>query len=148
MPVLHIAPEYGYVILSAISTGLFVTYLGVQVGNYRKVANVPLPIMYAEASEAKVDKKKHIFNCYQRAHQNTLELYQYYLVLLLVGGLYHPLAATAGNALWIIGRFFYARGYQTGDPKARGGLGMLFHLGELVQMGLSGALAYKLLTSA
>ncbi|KAG0237653.1 Microsomal glutathione S-transferase 3 [Actinomortierella wolfii] len=148
MVVLHVAPEYGYVILSAISTSFFVTYLGVQVGLQRKVANVPLPIMYADAAEAKADRKKHVFNCYQRAHQNTLESYQFYLALLLIGGLYHPLAATAGNVMWLLGRWLYARGYQTGNPEARGGLGMIFHIAELIQMGLSGALAYKLITSA
>ena len=55
-------------------------------------------------------EKHPVFNCYQRAHQNTLETIPFFLTLELIGGLRHPfLAATCGGA-FLIARIMYSLG--------------------------------------
>ncbi|RUS19995.1 hypothetical protein BC937DRAFT_86579 [Endogone sp. FLAS-F59071] len=117
-------------------------YLGVQVGNARKSAQVPYPyrpetqshlslsptlLVYADMAAAEADPKKKLFNCYQRSHQNFLEGYPSFLLLLLSGGVKHPIASAVAGALFLAGRFAYAKGYQTGDPtkRARGNFGYI-----------------------
>merc|ERR1719334_1482191 len=67
--------------------------------------------MYSETSQE--------FNCVQRAHQNTLEGYPSFLMLLFVGGLQYPKCVAAFGALYQISRVCYALGYYSGDPKKR-----------------------------
>merc|ERR1712226_1340775 len=62
---LQLDPEYGYCILAVIATWMLSLWQGVMVGRQRKALGVPYPDMYSE--------KQPLFNCYQRAHQNTLE---------------------------------------------------------------------------
>jgi glutathione S-transferase len=78
-----ITKEHGYVILA--STGAFFVHmwLSFKVGQARKKYNVQYPDMYSD--------KEPVFNCIQRAHQNTLEGIPFYLSLLLTGGIRHPL---------------------------------------------------------
>lgn len=63
--------------------------------------------------------KHPVFNCYQRAHQNTLEVIPFYLVMLLTGGLRHPLVAAGAGATFLFARILYSIGYYTGAPKKR-----------------------------
>ncbi len=63
--------------------------------------------------------KHPIFNCYQRAHQNTLEFVPFYLALLMCGGLRHPLVASGAGAVFLLGRVVYSLGYYSGDPAKR-----------------------------
>lgn len=87
--------EYGYVILVASSSALVATWHGInvfsprtllfakcdgliislQVGKYRKAANVPYPNAYCSADEASKDFKKKQFNCAQRAHVRLFTSY-------------------------------------------------------------------------
>jgi len=103
--------EFGYVILVAAASAIMIIWMGIQVGKARKQFKVPYPTMYSTDSDH--------FNCYQRAHQNTLEGYPTFLFLLLLGGLEMPVFSALAGVVFILGRIQYAKGYYTGDPKNR-----------------------------
>jgi glutathione S-transferase len=81
-----------------------------------------------------------------RVHYNALEGLPLFLVLLFLAALWSPLTATAGGVLWIVGRAMYAMGYYQATDKRGPGAGV-FHLGELVLLFGSVALALKVLRS-
>lgn len=56
---------------------------------------------------------------FHRAHQNTLEGYSQFLLLLLFGGLDMPIFVAIGGLIWVAGKVSYSKGYYTGDPKNR-----------------------------
>ncbi|KAG0369402.1 hypothetical protein BC939DRAFT_407325 [Gamsiella multidivaricata] len=147
MATIIIAPEYGYTVAAAIASTILVTYLGVRVGSYRKIANVPYPFLYADAADCKDDHQKYIFNCYQRVHQNTLEGFASYLIMLMFAGIQYPVASAALGSIWCIGRILYSIGYTTGDPKKRQ-LGAFGHIGEIGLLVLTGKIAYDLIMSS
>jgi len=95
------------------------------VGAARKKYNIKYPLMYSPDNNE--------FNCIQRAHQHTLELYPQFLMLLLVGGLQLPRVAAGAGAIYLLGRIAFAKGYYTGDPDKRkyGGFGLIGLLGLL-----------------
>lgn len=109
-----------------------------------KLIQLQICLVYAEKSEAEKDPKKNIFNCAQRAHQNTLEILPIYNTLLLVGGLKYPEISSAAGALFLLGRIVYTSGYVTGDPakRTRGAFG---YLGLLALLGTSASTIYSLL---
>ncbi|KAI6697452.1 hypothetical protein NL676_017571 [Syzygium grande] len=53
---------------------------------------------------------------YERGHQNSLEMMPMFFMLMIVGGLRHPCACACLGLLYIVSRFFYFKGYATGDP--------------------------------
>jgi glutathione S-transferase len=108
---MELSSDYGFVILVGFATFLLDVWLSWNVGKGRQIFNVPYPKMYSD----KDDK----FNCYQRAHQNTLELLPFFLMALFIGGLFHPIASSVLGGLWIVGRVLFAEGYYSGDPKNR-----------------------------
>ncbi|KAM8976525.1 glutathione S-transferase 3, mitochondrial-like [Pelodytes ibericus] len=105
-------PEnFAYVIFVFVYSQVMLMYLGVNVGKARKKYGVKYPQMYSD--------KENVFNCIQRAHQNTLEVYPPWLIFQLIAGLAFPLSASVLGAIWVTSRFSYASGYYTGDPAKR-----------------------------
>ncbi|KAM8833088.1 microsomal glutathione S-transferase 3b isoform 2-T2 [Synchiropus picturatus] len=84
------------------------------------------PAMYSD--------KEQVFNCIQRAHQNTLEVYPQWLVFQTIAALVYPLSASVLGAIWVTSRFSYAWGYYTGDPAKRmnGVYGYIGYLGVIL----------------
>ncbi|CAN6478536.1 unnamed protein product [Victoria cruziana] len=120
--------EYGFVVLVSVFYTFFNFWMAFQVGKARKRYKVPYPTLYAIESENKDAK---LFNCIQRGHQNSIEVMPIFFTLLLLGGIHHPIAATALGILYTVGRYFYFSGYATGDPANRLTLGRLNFLALL-----------------
>lgn len=124
---------YGYVILTFVASIFVLLWKGFKVGSARKKFNVQYPTMYSTTNDQ--------FNCVQRAHQNTLESYPYFLVLLFLAGLEMPCLSALAGVVYLAGRVVYALGYYTGDPKnrSRGAFsyfGLLTLLGLTIKLGL------------
>lgn len=131
-----IAAEFGYVILVVVASFFMLMGLGIRVGMARKKFDVKYPAMYSD--------KDPLFNCIQRAHQNTLEGYPAFLVFLVLGGLKYPTLCALAGALWIVSRVAYAKGYYTGDPAKRN-RGAFGYIGLLTLLGCNISLALSLL---
>nr|CAH0109516.1 unnamed protein product [Daphnia galeata] len=138
--IIKVKPAYGYVILTGVASGCLLTWQMTQVGKMRKKCGINYPTMYSPDTTG----DGRLFNCYQRAHQNTLEGYPLFLMLLFTGGFEHPIPSALAGVLWIIGRVVYSLEYYTGDPKKRS-LGVLGNLAFLTLTGSSVALAVRLL---
>eukprot|EP01098_Paradermamoeba_levis_P007629 TRINITY_DN3164_c0_g1_i1.p1 TRINITY_DN3164_c0_g1~~TRINITY_DN3164_c0_g1_i1.p1 ORF type:complete len:163 (-),score=24.00 TRINITY_DN3164_c0_g1_i1:44-472(-) len=118
-----VSKEYGFVVLTAVSSAFVLLWQGFQVNKARKKYRVEYPTMYADSSNP--DQK--IFNCIQRAHQNTLENYPQFLMFLFSGGIAHPVIASLAGVVFLAGRVAYSLGYYSGDPskRQRGGFGYI-----------------------
>ncbi|KAI5121143.1 hypothetical protein M0805_007141 [Coniferiporia weirii] len=130
MPSIEVPQGYSYVLAAATSTMFLNAWQLFKVNGARKQAGIQYPQLYAEKTEAAASKQALIFNCIQRAHQNTLESTPHVLLAVLVTGLKYPLVAAGLGGTWVVGRVLYTIGYSTGDPGKRsygsvGSLGML-----------------------
>ena len=108
---LPVDPEFGYVVFVFIATYLVNIWMMLNVGKMRKKLKVYYPKMY--------DDSQPLFNCYQRAHQNTLELLPFFLGFLLMAGFRHPRLASLSGVAYLVGRVVFAKSYYTGDPTKR-----------------------------
>ncbi|KAI8540982.1 hypothetical protein RHMOL_Rhmol08G0027400 [Rhododendron molle] len=108
--------EYGYVILTLVLYCFLNGWMAERVLKARKKYNVQYPTLYASESDNKDAK---LFNCIQRGHQNSLELMPMFFMLMIVGGIKHPLICASLGLVYIMGRYLYFTGYATGDPKNR-----------------------------
>ncbi|KAK9062138.1 hypothetical protein SSX86_019324 [Deinandra increscens subsp. villosa] len=124
--------EYGYILFTLAAYYFVNLYMQIQVGRARKKYKVLYPALYATEADTKDYK---LFNCIQRGHQNSLESLGMFYVLMVVGGLKHPLICTGLGSVYTVARFFYFTGYSSGDPKARlpiGGLNGFALLGLVI----------------
>ncbi|PIN15679.1 Glutathione transferase [Handroanthus impetiginosus] len=124
--------EYGYVVLVLVFYCFFNFWMAGQVGRARKKYNVNYPTMYATEAENKDAK---LFNCIQRGHQNSLEMMPMFFTLMIVGGIRHPLISASLGVVYTVSRYFYFKGYSSGDPKNRltiGKYGFLAMLGLMI----------------
>ncbi|KAK9289247.1 hypothetical protein L1049_017723 [Liquidambar formosana] len=108
--------EYGYVVLLLVLYCFLNFWMAFQVGKARKKYKVFYPTLYASESE---NKEAKLFNCVQRGHQNSLEMMPMFFMLMILGGIRHPLIAAALGLLYIVSRYFYFTGYATGNPENR-----------------------------
>ncbi|KAI8983690.1 hypothetical protein BDB01DRAFT_789774 [Pilobolus umbonatus] len=138
MPII-IPKEYGYVLGVSALSALQLMSFAMKVGAARKAAKVPYPYAYADRNEAEKDPKKNIFNCAQRAHQQSLEMYPIFQTLLLIGGLAYPEISAGCGIFYMIGRIVYVSGYISGEPgnRTKGAFGVLGLFGLLGTSALS-----------
>ncbi|KAM7515940.1 hypothetical protein LguiA_005523 [Lonicera macranthoides] len=108
--------EYGYVALVLTLYCFLNFWMSAKVGLARKKYKVFYPTLYATEAENKDAK---LFNCVQRGHQNSLELMPIFFMLMIVGGMKHPIICASLGFFYIITRYFYFTGYATGDPQKR-----------------------------
>nr|XP_023698261.1 microsomal glutathione S-transferase 3-like [Paramormyrops kingsleyae] len=137
MELLDVLPErFGFVVLIFVYSLVMLMYLAIKVGAARKKYDIKYPTMYSE--------KEQIFNCIQRAHQNTLEVYPQWLIFQTIAGLVYPMTASVLGVIWVTSRFSYAWGYYTGNPVKRmnGAYGYVGFFGVVI---LSIAVALQLL---
>ncbi|KAF9015583.1 hypothetical protein BDQ17DRAFT_55087 [Cyathus striatus] len=119
MPTIILPEGYSYVCAALLSTVFVLFGQGTVVSRYRKRSGIEYPQMYAERSQANTSKDAHIFNCAQRAHQNTLENIPLIYLTTIITGFEFPIFAALTCASWCIARISYTRGYITGDPSER-----------------------------
>merc|ERR1711944_251485 len=136
---LSVPSEYGYVLLTGTTSIFVLMYKGIQVGLARKKYDIKYPKLYSDENGG-----DNVFNCIQRAHQNTLENYPQFLFLLTTGGITHPILSSIAGLIWLAGRLAFAKGYYTGNPENRR-WGSFGYIGLLTLLGCSIHTSLKLL---
>ncbi|GJE87311.1 membrane-associated proteins in eicosanoid and glutathione metabolism [Phanerochaete sordida] len=146
-----VLPEgFQYTTAAVVSTFWLTFYQTIRVSRARKAAKIDYPQAYAEKAEAAASKEAQIFNCAQRAHQNTLEWLPQIIGSTFIVGLKYPYLAAAVCGTWTAARFLYTIGYASGDPKKRNlfGAGYVNGLTMLTfVLGASSYTAYQLVTA-
>lgn len=132
-----LSSDFGYVVIVFVLVWILINWLESRVLQARLIYKVDYPRMY-------IEPHAHVFNCIQRAHQNTLEVYPLFLVLLVFSGLLYPRLSAASGVIWIAGRVAYALGYSTGDPGKRQ-YGVFGYIGLLTLLVCNIILALKML---
>ncbi|PPQ96358.1 hypothetical protein CVT26_005045, partial [Gymnopilus dilepis] len=128
-------PEgFQYVGAALLSTVPLLLFQNRTVSVNRKKAKIEYPQMYAEKAQAESSRDAYIFNCAQRAHQNTLENIPILYPTALVSGLLYPIPTAIATALWTVGRISYTFGYVSGEPKKRGSI--LYIVSQVGQLGM------------
>ncbi|KAF9447958.1 membrane-associated proteins in eicosanoid and glutathione metabolism [Macrolepiota fuliginosa MF-IS2] len=127
-----IPDDYHYVVASLSLPALILWGQVITVGRYRRRAKIDYPQMYADKAQAEANRDAHLFNCAQRAHQNTMEGLPLIVLSTAITGLSYPLVAAGACTFWAVTRIPFTFGYLSGDPKKRGqygaGLGFVSNL--------------------
>ncbi|XP_013386974.1 microsomal glutathione S-transferase 3-like [Lingula anatina] len=140
MSLSKVLPEdYGLVVMTGAGSIFVNMWHAMNVANARKKFEVPYPLTYSS-----VNNGENQFNCIQRSHQNFLENYPPFLMLLFLGGLQYPKISAGMGTVYLVGRIVYALGYNTGDPDKRKRGGFL-HIAEMVMLGSTIMLGYNLI---
>ncbi len=122
----QIPSEYGYVALVIVATYLVNLWQTLRLRSMRKSLGINFPQMYSD--------KHPLFNCVQRAHQNTMEYLTFFKPVLLLGGIRHPCLAALFGSVFIFARIIYTLGYWTGNPENRMPGAMLSTLGGIMPL--------------
>ena len=96
-------------------TNVPILYATLKVIAARKKYKIKYPNLYAPENH----EHKKEFDCTQRAHQNTLELYPMLLFSTFIVGLTYPMYASFNCCVWSVGRILYVHGYAQGVPNKR-----------------------------
>ncbi|KAH9964219.1 hypothetical protein BC827DRAFT_57497 [Russula dissimulans] len=117
MSTIYVPVGFAWIAASVLSVAAVLQWQTTVVGGARKRARIPYPQAYADKTEQEASKEAMVFNCAQRAHQNTLENVPVIVLTTLIGGLHYPIPAAAGCALWSLARIIYTVRYTTGEPR-------------------------------
>jgi len=98
-----------------------------------------------EDADEKEKKRVYLYNCAQRAHQNTCESLSLVMLNMLGTGLLYPITSAIFGGIWVIGRFIYGYLYVNYPEKKKYG-GLIWHLGEFPLGIMAFKVAYDLLT--
>ncbi|KAK9896776.1 membrane-associated proteins in eicosanoid and glutathione metabolism [Cystobasidium minutum MCA 4210] len=137
--------QYGLVTASCTGLGFLLAYQTVLVGQARKKAKIGYPQLYATPEQEKASKDALVFNCTQRAHQNTLEFASFALFSTLLNGILYPQFAAANMAIYLVGKVLYTEGYRTGDPSKRQ-RGFMASLAQITMLFASTWTSYQIYT--
>ena len=91
MVAMSLPADYGYVIMTGVGAIFMVMWKGIRVGKARKEHGVQYPDMYSPDNKVILKTIEisilytQVFNCIQRAHQNTLENLPQFMFLLTMG---------------------------------------------------------------
>ncbi|KAI3808319.1 hypothetical protein L1987_24268 [Smallanthus sonchifolius] len=104
--------EYGYIILTIAAYYFLNLYMERSTRCSTRHSMPPKQI-------PRITNSSTVFSDPSRGHRNSLESLPMFFVLMVVGGLKHPVICTGLGLVYTVARFFYFTGYSSGDPKAR-----------------------------
>ncbi|KAJ7135481.1 hypothetical protein C8R43DRAFT_1021235 [Mycena crocata] len=119
MPTLVVPEGTSYVAGAVLSTVFLLLGQTYAVIKYRGLSRIAYPRVYADKAEMDANPNAVVFNCAQRAHQNTLENLPMLYSMTLITALKYPTLAASALGLWSLARVSYTLGYTTGNPKKR-----------------------------
>ncbi|KAF7319377.1 Membrane-associated proteins in eicosanoid and glutathione metabolism [Mycena chlorophos] len=108
-----IPAETTYVAASFLGTVWLLVGQTYVVTRYRAKSGVQYPRLYAEKAEMDANPNAYVFNCIQRAHQNTLEYLPIFFTSTLLTSLKYPILASLLLGTWTVSRVGYTIGYAT-----------------------------------
>lgn len=103
--------NHAYPLMIVVYANIMLLYLMAKVGGYRRKNRIKYPTFFHKTDD--------LFNCYQRAHMNTLEVLPMFYSLFIPAAIVYPILASVLGFAFVTSRFLYAWGYYTGDPAKR-----------------------------
>jgi len=141
---LSLSKDFGYAIGVCGLSCVVAQYGAVKVMQARKKYGIKYPTLYSNGKE----KSDLAYNCAQRAHQNTLENLPMVNLMTLSSATVFPKTASIFGAIWVLGRFLYIRGYNSGKgPEGRMLGGLVSHLGDIPLLVTTFVAAWTMISS-